>query len=80
MAPKSPGDLVRRQYEEGRGVPCLRAVHQDASGEILAYALLAFLQIYKVGHNGCGPYIGSNAKKPLFLAWNNVDYFILTPE
>ena len=33
VAPKSPGDLVRRQYQEGRGVPCLRAVYQDASGE-----------------------------------------------
>jgi len=32
VAPKGPGALVRRQYEEGRGVPCLVAVHQDASG------------------------------------------------
>jgi ketol-acid reductoisomerase len=39
VAPKSPGDLVRRQYQEGRGVPCLRAVHQDASGEAEARAL-----------------------------------------
>jgi ketol-acid reductoisomerase len=42
VAPKGPGHLVRRQYEEGRGVPCLMAVHQDASGEahdlVLAYA------------------------------------------
>ncbi|TVS14203.1 MAG: ketol-acid reductoisomerase [Wenzhouxiangella sp.] len=33
VAPKGPGDLVRRQYQEGRGVPCLRAIHQDASGQ-----------------------------------------------
>ncbi len=39
VAPKSPGDLVRRQYQEGRGVPCLRAVHQDASGEAWDRAL-----------------------------------------
>jgi ketol-acid reductoisomerase len=39
VAPKSPGDLVRRQYEEGRGVPCLRAVHQDATGEAAERAL-----------------------------------------
>lgn len=39
VAPKSPGDLVRRQYEEGRGVPCLRAVYQDASGEAAERAL-----------------------------------------
>ncbi len=32
VAPKGPGDLVRREYERGRGVPCLYAVHQDASG------------------------------------------------
>ena len=33
VAPKGPGALVRRQYEEGRGVPCLRAIAQDASGQ-----------------------------------------------
>jgi ketol-acid reductoisomerase len=42
VAPKGPGHLVRRQYEEGHGVPCLMAVHQDASGDahdlVLAYA------------------------------------------
>jgi ketol-acid reductoisomerase len=32
VAPKGPGNLVRRQYEANRGVPCLLAVHQDASG------------------------------------------------
>ena len=39
VAPKSPGDLVRRQYQQGRGVPCLRAVFQDASGEAADRAL-----------------------------------------
>lgn len=39
IAPKSPGALVRRQYEEGKGVPCLVAVHQDASGHALKDAL-----------------------------------------
>ena len=42
IAPKGPGDLVRRQYEVGRGVPCLIAVDQDATGQAhqrgLAYA------------------------------------------
>ena len=32
VAPKGPGALVRREYEIGRGVPCVYAVHQDASG------------------------------------------------
>jgi ketol-acid reductoisomerase len=42
IAPKGPGDLVRRQYEAGRGVPCLVAVEQDATNaafdRALAYA------------------------------------------
>ena len=42
VAPKGPGHLVRRQYVEGRGVPCLMAVEQDATGHardlVLAYA------------------------------------------
>jgi ketol-acid reductoisomerase len=32
VAPKGPGVLVRRMYLEGKGVPCLVAVHQDATG------------------------------------------------
>ena len=39
IAPKGPGGLVRRQYEEGHGVPCLVAVHQDATGDALQIAL-----------------------------------------
>src|SRR5258706_11484318 len=42
IAPKGPGDLVRRQYQQGYGVPCLIAVAQDATGKAhqraLAYA------------------------------------------
>ncbi|MFH1045857.1 MAG: ketol-acid reductoisomerase [Candidatus Omnitrophota bacterium] len=42
VAPKGPGALVRRMYEEGKGVPSLLAVFQDASGQAkqlgLAYA------------------------------------------
>jgi ketol-acid reductoisomerase len=39
IAPKGPGDLVRRQYTQGRGVPCLLAVAQDATGTARARAL-----------------------------------------
>ena len=39
IAPKGPGDLVRRQYKEGHGVPCLVAVAQDSSGKALKLAL-----------------------------------------
>ncbi|MEU3351509.1 ketol-acid reductoisomerase [Streptomyces sp. NPDC037389] len=39
VAPKGPGHLVRRQYEEGRGVPCIAAVEQDASGNAFQLAL-----------------------------------------
>ncbi|MGN6242944.1 MAG: ketol-acid reductoisomerase [Motilibacteraceae bacterium] len=39
VAPKGPGHLVRREYVEGRGVPVLVAVEQDASGNAWALAL-----------------------------------------
>jgi len=39
IAPKSPGHLVRSEFQAGRGVPALVAVHQDASGHALADAL-----------------------------------------
>ncbi len=39
VAPKGPGHLVRRQFVDGRGVPCLVAVEQDASGSALPLAL-----------------------------------------
>ena len=39
IAPKGPGGLVRRQFQEGRGVPCLVAVAQDVSGKARAKAL-----------------------------------------
>jgi ketol-acid reductoisomerase len=39
IAPKGPGGLVRRQYQQGRGVPCLIAVAQDATGKAHAKAL-----------------------------------------
>jgi ketol-acid reductoisomerase len=42
VAPKGPGHLVRRTYEQGQGVPCLFAVYQDNSGQArdkaMAYA------------------------------------------
>ena len=39
VAPKGPGHLVRRQFVDGRGVPCLIAVEQDSSGGAQALAL-----------------------------------------
>jgi len=39
IAPKGPGHLVRRQFNDGFGVPCLVAVEQDASGKALELAL-----------------------------------------
>ncbi len=43
VAPKGPGHTVRSEYQVGKGVPCLIAVHQDATGQAqekaLAYAL-----------------------------------------
>jgi len=39
IAPKGPGHLVRSEFEKGGGVPCLVAIHQDASGKALKVAL-----------------------------------------
>jgi len=39
VAPKGPGHTVRSQYQEGKGVPSLIAVYQDASGKAKDYAL-----------------------------------------
>ncbi len=39
VAPKGPGALVRKMYEEGKGVPSLVAVYHDASGKALQTAL-----------------------------------------
>ncbi len=39
IAPKGPGHMVRRVYLEGSGVPCLIAIHQDASGSAREIAL-----------------------------------------
>ncbi|WP_428697783.1 ketol-acid reductoisomerase [Stappia sp.] len=39
IAPKGPGHTVRGEYEKGGGVPCLVAVHQDASGNALDLGL-----------------------------------------
>ncbi|MBA2310596.1 MAG: ketol-acid reductoisomerase [Pseudonocardiales bacterium] len=39
VAPKGPGHLVRRQFVDGKGVPCLIAVEQDATGAAKALAL-----------------------------------------
>ncbi len=39
VAPKGPGHLVRSEFEKGGGVPCLLAVHQDASGNARATGL-----------------------------------------
>ncbi|MCL1881287.1 MAG: ketol-acid reductoisomerase [Oscillospiraceae bacterium] len=39
VAPKGPGHTVRFEYEAGKGVPCLTAIHQDATGNALKTAL-----------------------------------------
>ncbi|SMP41200.1 ketol-acid reductoisomerase [Anoxynatronum buryatiense] len=39
VAPKGPGHTVRSQYQEGKGVPCLVAIHQDVTGDTMDVAL-----------------------------------------
>ena len=45
IAPKGPGHTVRSEYQAGKGVPCLVAVHQDATGRALEMALAYALAI-----------------------------------
>ncbi|MBS6396520.1 MAG: ketol-acid reductoisomerase [Clostridiales bacterium] len=45
IAPKGPGHTVRSEYQAGKGVPCLVAVHQDATGRALEKALAYALAI-----------------------------------
>ena len=45
IAPKGPGHTVRSEYQVGKGVPCLVAVHQDATGDALEIALAYALGI-----------------------------------
>ena len=45
VAPKGPGHTVRSEYQVGKGVPCLVAVHQDATGDALDIALAYALGI-----------------------------------
>ena len=45
IAPKGPGHTVRSEYQAGKGVPCLVAVEQDASGKALDMALAYALAI-----------------------------------
>lgn len=45
IAPKGPGHTVRSEYQAGKGVPCLLAVHQDATGKALEKALAYALAI-----------------------------------
>ncbi len=45
IAPKGPGHTVRSEYQAGKGVPCLVAIHQDATGKALDMALAYALAI-----------------------------------
>jgi ketol-acid reductoisomerase len=51
VAPKSPGHLLRYEYTQGRGVPCLLAIHQDATGDTFEVAL-AYASALGGGHAG----------------------------
>ena len=51
IAPKGPGHTVRSEYQAGKGVPCLVAVHQDATGKALDKAL-AYAQAIGVARAG----------------------------
>ena len=66
VAPKGPGALVRREYEIGRGVPSVYAVHQDRSGRAEEFALT-----YCAGIGGAR----QNAIKTTFKEETETDLF-----
>ena len=49
VAPKGPGHTVRSEYQAGKGVPCLIAVEQDATGDALEIGLAYALGIGEIG-------------------------------
>ena len=66
VAPKGPGALVRREYEIGRGVPCIFAVHQDCSGRAEEFA-----NLYAAGLGGAR----ANLIKTTFKEETETDLF-----
>jgi len=66
VAPKGPGALVRREYEIGRGVPCIYAVHQDRSGRAEEFA-----KLYAAGLGGAR----ANLIKTTFKEETETDLF-----
>jgi len=66
VAPKGPGALVRREYEIGRGVPCIYAMHQDPSGRAEEFA-----KLYAAGLGGAR----ANLFKTTFKEETETDLF-----
>lgn len=66
VAPKGPGALVRREYEIGRGVPCIYAIHQDRSGRAEELA-----KLYAAGLGGAR----ANLIKTTFKEETETDLF-----
>ena len=76
IAPKSPGHLVRRIYTEGRGVPSLLAVKQNASGRAQEYALCYAYGIGSTpGRCSRNHVSGRNGKRPFRRASSFVRRF-----
>ena len=70
VAPKGPGHTVRSEYQKGGGVPCLIAVHQDASGKAKQIGLsYASVHRRRQGRHHRGTnFLAKNAKPHLFAA------------
>lgn len=66
IAPKGPGHLVRRLYEDGQGTPALVAVHQDASGKALKIALAYAKGIGATRAGVIGTTFGEETESDLF--------------
>src|SRR5918911_988947 len=66
VAPKGPGHLVRREFENGKGVPCLVAGEQDASGRALPLALSYAKAIGGTPAGGLRATFAEETETPLF--------------
>src|ERR1700682_2700889 len=66
VAPKGPGHLVRHQFLQGAGVPCLLAIHQDPSGDTKKIGLAYASGIGGAGGGGMGANLREGTEADVF--------------
>jgi hypothetical protein len=69
IAPKSPGHLMRRQFQEGKGVPALLAIHQGTSGKASERALACAKRIGSTPRNDA---VDSQGDRIILFMWGRL--------